>query len=173
MSEQDRAKRRKRVFTPELRAGAVKLVLEKGVPFAKVARDLDLVESSLRNRVRRAQADAGGSSQGALNSSEREGLQRLRKDNRILAEAREILNKPRPSSRRRPDSDGLRVHRRPEGLRQRGHAVPGGLGGQVGLLRARWAGPSARKTENAELTCSTVAESARRRARSIIGRAAS
>ena len=52
-----------------------------------------LVESSLRDWVRRAQADAGGGSQGALNTSEREELQRLRKENRILAEEREILKK--------------------------------------------------------------------------------
>jgi transposase len=60
---------------------------------ATVARDLDLTESSLRNWVEQAKADAGRGRPGALTTAEREELTRLRRENRILQEEREILKK--------------------------------------------------------------------------------
>jgi transposase len=86
-------KRTRRSFTDEFKAGAVRLVLEEGKSVGAVARDLDLTESSLRKWVEQARADAGRGKPGALTTAEREELSRLRKENRILQEEREILKK--------------------------------------------------------------------------------
>jgi len=55
------------------------------------ARDLDLTESSLRKWVEQTRVDRGKGKPGALTTAEREELARLRKENRILQEEREIL----------------------------------------------------------------------------------
>jgi transposase len=86
-------KRTRRSFSDEFKAGAVRLVLEEGKTVGAVARDLDLTESSLRKWVEQARADAGRRKPGALTTGEREELSRLRKENRILQEEREILKK--------------------------------------------------------------------------------
>ncbi len=86
-------KRPRRSFTEDFKAGAVRLVLEQGKTVAAAARDLDLTESSLRKWVEQARTDAGRGKPGALTTAEREELSRLRKENRILQEEREILRK--------------------------------------------------------------------------------
>ena len=86
-------KRARRSFTDEFKASAVRLVLEEGKTVAAAARDLDLTESALRNWVEQARTDAGCGKPGALTTAEREELGRLRKENRILQEEREILKK--------------------------------------------------------------------------------
>jgi transposase len=85
-------KRSRRSFTGEFKAGAVRLVLEEGKTVGAVARDLDLTESSLRNWVEQARADRTKGRTG-LTTAEREELARLRKENRILQEERDILKK--------------------------------------------------------------------------------
>ena len=86
------SRRTRRSFTDEFKAGAVRLVLDEGQTAAAVARDLGLTESSLRNWVDQARADRTHGKTG-LTTSEREELARLRKENRILAEERDILKK--------------------------------------------------------------------------------
>src|SRR5204863_7498211 len=89
----DTPKRRpRRQFTDEFKAGAVRLVLDEGQTVAAAARDLDLTETALREWVRRAQADRTKGRTG-LTTSEREEWARLRKENRVRAEERDILNK--------------------------------------------------------------------------------
>ncbi len=57
--------------------------------------DLDLTETALREWVNRARADRTKGKSG-LTTAEREELTRLRRENRILQEEREILkNEPR------------------------------------------------------------------------------
>lgn len=68
-------------------------MLDEGKTVGQVSRDLDLTESAVRLWVERARADRGTGRAGALTSAEREELSRLRKENRILAEEREILRK--------------------------------------------------------------------------------
>jgi transposase len=87
-----KAKRTRRSFTEEYKAGAVRLVLDEGKTVAGVARDLGLTESSLRNWVEQSRADRTKGKTG-LTTAEREELARLRKENRILAEERDILKK--------------------------------------------------------------------------------
>ena len=85
-----KAKRTRRSFTDEYKASAVRLVLDEGQTVAAAARDLGLTESSLRNWVEQARADRTQGKTG-LTTAEREELARLRKENRILLEEREIL----------------------------------------------------------------------------------
>src|SRR6188508_243358 len=85
-------KRPRRQFTDEFKAGAVRLVLDEGKSVGAAARDLDLTETALREWVKRARADRTHGRTG-LTTSEREELARLRKENRILQEEREILKK--------------------------------------------------------------------------------
>jgi transposase len=85
--------RPRRSFAAEFKAGAVRLVLDEGKSIAGVARDLDVGETSLRHWVDQAKADRGTGKPGALTSAEREELTRLRRENRVLQEEREILKK--------------------------------------------------------------------------------
>ena len=71
-------------------AGAVRLVLDEGKRVGAVSRDLDLTPSALAGWVRHAQADRTQGRTG-LTTAEREELARLRKENRILQEERDIL----------------------------------------------------------------------------------
>jgi transposase len=84
-------KRKRRQFTPEFKAEAVRLckVGDRGVP--QVAKDLDLTETALREWVRRADVEAGKGPPDALASAERAELMQLRRDVKRLEMEREIL----------------------------------------------------------------------------------
>jgi transposase len=84
--------RRRRSFTPEFKAEVVELVRQDGNTVASVARDLDLTETAVREWVRRADLDDGHRSDG-LSTDEREELARLRRENRVLREERDILKR--------------------------------------------------------------------------------
>jgi transposase len=85
-------RRARRSFTDDFKAGAIRLVLDEGQSVAAAARDLGLTESSLRNWVEQARADRSKGKTG-LTTAEREELARLRKENRVLQEERDILKK--------------------------------------------------------------------------------
>jgi transposase len=85
------AKRRRRAFTREFKAETVRLIQEGGKTVKEVCRDLDLVESAVRSWLRQAEIDEGRGPKGALTSSERDELARLRRENRQLLMEREIL----------------------------------------------------------------------------------
>jgi len=87
-----RSRRPRRRFTDEFKQQAVRLVLDEGKSVGAVARELDLVPSSLGQWVERAQADHSRGRTG-LTSAEREELVRLRKALRIAEEERDILKK--------------------------------------------------------------------------------
>ena len=87
------AKRKRRAFTTEFKAEAVRLVRDSGKSVPTVARELDLTETALRSWVRQAEADAGRGAPGALTNEEREELGRLRRETRTLRMEREILKK--------------------------------------------------------------------------------
>jgi transposase len=86
-------RRKRRSFTPEFRAEAVRLVREGSKSLPQVAKDLDLTESALRNWVNQADVDEGKGPAGALTTAEREELVRLRKENRQLQLERDFLKK--------------------------------------------------------------------------------
>jgi transposase len=92
MGSDNGARRPRRAYTDEFKAGAVRLVLDEGKTVGAVARELDLTQSALRLWVEHARAEATQGRSG-LTKTEREELTRLRKENRILAEERDILKK--------------------------------------------------------------------------------
>jgi transposase len=85
-------RRRRRQFDDDFKAQAVRLVLDEGQSAGGVARDLDLTETALRRWVHRALAERTKGRTGST-AAEREELARLRRENRILREEREILRK--------------------------------------------------------------------------------
>ncbi len=86
------ARRPRRQFTDEFKAGAVRLVLDEGKTVGAIARELDLTQSALADWVRKAQAERTNGRSG-LTGVEREELTRLRKENRELRLEREVLKK--------------------------------------------------------------------------------
>ena len=87
-----RKRRPRRQFDDDFKAQAVRLVLDEGKSVGRVARDLDLTETALREWVKRARADRTHGRTG-LTTVEREELSQLRKENRELRTEREILKK--------------------------------------------------------------------------------
>ncbi len=85
-------RRKRRKFSAEQRADAVRMVREVG-NLAKVARDLDLTETSLRNWVKQADVDEGRGPKGALTTEELKELRRLRREVRILTMERDFAKK--------------------------------------------------------------------------------
>jgi transposase len=88
--------RKRRSFTKEYKAEAVRLVREgerSGKSVGKIAKELDLTETALREWVRRADIDAGDGPPGALTTTEREELARLQRENKVLQMERDILKK--------------------------------------------------------------------------------
>ncbi len=90
--KQGRAKRARRQFTDEFKAGAVRLVLDEGKTVAQVARDLDLTASALGGWVKQARADRDGGKSGTT-TEEKAELAALRKQVRELRLERDLLKK--------------------------------------------------------------------------------
>jgi transposase len=78
-------------YPPEFKAEAVQLVRSSGRSIPQIAEELGVSDNSLRNWVKQAQIDRG--EREGLTSDEREELRRLRRENRILRQEREILPK--------------------------------------------------------------------------------
>lgn len=85
------AKRKRRTFTAEFKAEAVRLTEVGDRSIAQVATDLDLTETALRDWVRKAAIEAGNGPPGALTAAERDELVKLRRENKQLLMDREIL----------------------------------------------------------------------------------
>lgn len=79
----------RRQFTGEFKDEAVRLVRSSGKTVAQVARELGVSASGLRGWVLSTQAPSGSD----LSQSERQELQQLRKENRVLRMERELLKK--------------------------------------------------------------------------------
>ena len=84
-------RRKRRSFTDEFKADAVKLVLAGGRTVGQVAKALNLTETAVRAWVRQAEVDAGQGPSDALTTEERSELSRLRREVKQLRVEREIL----------------------------------------------------------------------------------
>ena len=78
-------------YPPAFRAEAVQLVHANGRSLTQVAKDLGVHHETLRSWVK--QTDIDGGRRDGLTTEERTELARLRRENRILKEEREILRK--------------------------------------------------------------------------------
>lgn len=81
----------RRPYPAEFRARAVELAQSSGLEPAQVARDLGIDRDTLRRWLRQAEVDAGR--QTGVRTDERAELLRLRRENALLKEEREILRK--------------------------------------------------------------------------------
>ena len=91
MSKKTVGRRRRRSFTNEFKADAVRHYQSGDRSIAEVARDLDLTETALRSWVRKAEQEAPDHDE--LTDEERAELKQLRKRVRELEMDREILKK--------------------------------------------------------------------------------
>jgi transposase len=91
MASMEQGRRPRRSFTEQYKAEVVALCRNSGKSMAEVARDLDLTESSVRRWVSQAEIDAGRRE--GLTTDERAELSRLRRENRVLREERDILKR--------------------------------------------------------------------------------
>jgi transposase-like protein len=73
-------KRKRRQFTPDFKAEAVRLCHVGDRTISQVATDLDLTETALGEWVKRAEVEAGKGPPGALTTAERNELTQLRGD---------------------------------------------------------------------------------------------
>jgi transposase len=78
-------------YPPEFKVEAVQLVQQRERSLPQIARDLGVCEQTLRNWVKRIAIESGV--RAGLTTEERDELQRLRRENRILKEERDILKK--------------------------------------------------------------------------------
>jgi len=87
------AKRKRRSFSAEFKAEAVRLCQVGDRSIARIAQDLDLTETALREWVKAAEVNVSEKPPEALTGAEREELQRLRREVKRLQMEREILKK--------------------------------------------------------------------------------
>jgi transposase len=90
MGKPGQKRRKRRIFSKDFEAEAVRLCRLGDRSINQVAADLDLVETALREWVRRADIDDGKGPPDALTTDEREEFSRLRRDVKRLTMEREI-----------------------------------------------------------------------------------
>ena len=78
-------------YPPTFRAEAVELARTSGKGIPQLAQELGISEQALRGWMKRADIDAGRGPTGELTTAEREELRRLRRENQVLKQEREIL----------------------------------------------------------------------------------
>jgi len=90
--EEKRAGRRpRRSFTASFKAEVVALVQRGDRTIPTICREMDLSETAVRRWAEQAAIDAGA--RDGLTSEEREELRRLRRENRVLRDERDILKR--------------------------------------------------------------------------------
>jgi transposase len=122
-------------YTEEFKAEAVQLARSSSEKsMRQLAYEIGVADQTLRNWVKQAQIDRG--ERGGLTTEEREELRRLRKENKILRDEREILKKA-AAFFAKEDGPGERVpaHRSGEGYSLYPYAVQACWSLSLRLLR--------------------------------------
>jgi transposase len=83
--------RARRTFTTEFKAETIALIRSSGKSIGAICRDLGLTETAVRRWVHQAEVDAG--KRPGMTTIEQEELTRLRRENLVLRQEREILVK--------------------------------------------------------------------------------
>lgn len=78
-------------YPPEFRREAVRLVRSSGRRVSEAARELGVSAESMRKWVKQTEIDAG--EREGPTTAEREELRRLRRENRVLKQEKEVLRK--------------------------------------------------------------------------------
>jgi transposase len=97
--ERSMEKPKRRKFTKEFKAEAVRLCKVGDRSIGQIAKELDLSETPLRSWVKQADIDEKHDPAGALTTAEREELGRLRRDVKRLEMEREVLKNCRRPKR--------------------------------------------------------------------------
>src|SRR5215472_3759098 len=91
MEETMKQGRRRRAFADAYKAEVAALCQKGDRSIAEIARDLDLTETSVHRWAAQAAVDAGRKP--GLTSAEQAEMARLRRENRVLREERDILKR--------------------------------------------------------------------------------
>ncbi len=78
-------------YPPQFREEAVRLMRSSGKPLAQISRELDVSEQTLRSWRKQTEIDEG--EREGLTTDEKEELARLRRENKVLEQEKEILRK--------------------------------------------------------------------------------
>jgi len=87
----ERERKTRRQFSRQFKTETVALIRSTGKSVPQVCRELDLTETAVRRWLAQAEIDEGRRE--GLTTAEREELTRLRRENRVLREERDILKK--------------------------------------------------------------------------------
>ena len=85
-------------YPAAFRAEAIELARTSGKTIPELAADLGISGQTLRNWVHQADVDAGRGRPGDLTTTEREELRRLRRENQVLRQEREIPKKKKAAA---------------------------------------------------------------------------
>jgi transposase len=78
-------------YPPAFKEEAMRLMRSSAKPLAQISRELDVSEQTLRNWRKQQQIDEG--EREGLTTDEKEELTRLRRENKVLRQEKEILRK--------------------------------------------------------------------------------
>ncbi|MCY0989479.1 transposase [Nannocystis sp. ILAH1] len=87
------SKKKRRAFTPEQKAEAVKIVKNSGKSVTQVAQEMGLTVSALRNWVKQDETSRSPAPRESLTADERAELVRLRKELKRVEMERDFLKK--------------------------------------------------------------------------------
>lgn len=85
--------KKRRSYTREFKAEAVRLVTEEGYSMAEAARSLGIHANLLSTWKQKSESELAAAANGSLSGEEKEELRRLRAENKRLRMERDILKK--------------------------------------------------------------------------------